>query len=997
VGATRFSFRASSLKTRILFLLLVIIALAVLVLSVFAISTITQESQSAQITSSTALRSQARDYLIQITQTNADERDLNLEQIRLDAEELAGYLGSVYSNSANLDTEAFFKAEEHINEGPDGQYSNSQEEISSVFVPAGQPLTNATLNDVEISAYLDLVFESVFENNPSTVAIYFATPRNVVRYYPNIGLGEVLPPDFEASERPWYLASMPEENPAGIGVWSPVYVDATGRGFVTTASAPVLDEEGRLLGVLGIDITLSELTAAVENTQILQSGYSFLIDDTGQAIALSSEGFNDLLGREMQDEDIGINLAETETEFSAIIENMMAGDSGFDTITMQDDEELFVAYAPLESTGWSLASVVGSDEVLREVSQLQAEFESRSRTLVLNRILPIAIITFILVAVVAYFFLDRLVSPLQKMAAAAQSVGDGQWETELPIERKDEIGTLAKALNEMTQQVRNSISGLEVRVAERAQDLERQSRQMQTTSEIARISADLPSTHEFTAQAVDLIQVGFGFYHVSIYVIDETHQWAILSASTGEVGMRMLARRHRLAVGSASMVGWASANLESRFSPDVEKDPFHLHNPLLPETRSEAAVPMLLGDRVIGVIDVQSQDYDAFGPTDLQALQAIAAEMAIAIDNSRLLRETQAELKRSEAEYHTRTQSSWGNLFRTGSERIIHLGTVDDDDAQALTDLIAIEAVQRSGEVAIAENGRVIVVPITVRGEVVATISARKPVAGERWDEEEVLMLEAVAGQTGLALETARQYTEEQRRVAELEVLNRISQAVSQMLQLKSLYRVVHVQINQVLGDTDMMVVLYEEETDDLHFAYVSEAGELKELEPIPLGDDPTSTVVTSRQPILLLPDSIQLVQPPIGSKETPRSWLGVPMLVGDQVIGVIIVKDPEREERYSEEDVALLSTIASQVATAIQNMRLIDQVQRTARRERLIHEITSKVRRSQSVRSVLETTAREVGKALQVGRAAVSLGDGDQPDTGEQNDLKNPETDPTV
>jgi GAF domain-containing protein/HAMP domain-containing protein len=773
-----------------------------------------------------------------------------------------------------------------------------------------------------------------------------------------------------------------------------VYVDATGRGFVTTASAPVLDEQGRLLGVLGIDITLSELTAVIEDTQILQSGYSFLIDDTGQAIALSSVGFQDLLGREMQDDDIGINLADTETDFSTIIDEMVSGESGFDTINTQDGEELFIAYAPLESTGWSLASVVGADEVLREVSQLQAEFETRSRSLVLTRILPIAVVTFLLVALIAYFFLDRLVSPLQKMAAAAQSVGDGQWETELPVKRRDEIGTLAVALSEMTQQVRSSISGLEVRVAERAQDLERQSRQMQTTSEIARISADLPTTHEFTAQAVDLIQAGFGFYHVSVYVIDESSQWAILSASTGEVGMRMLARRHRLAIGSASMVGWASAHLETRVSPDVEKDPFHLHNPLLPETRSEAAVPMLLGDRVIGIIDVQSKEYDAFGPTDIQALQAISAEMAIAIDNSRLLRETQAELKRSEAEYHTRTQSSWANLFRTGSDRVIHLGAVDDA-APDLTDLIAVEAVQRTGEVAIAENGRVIIVPILVRGEVVATISARKPVAGERWVEDEILMLEAVAGQTGLALETARQYTEEQRRIAELEVLNRISQAVSQMLQLKSLYRVVHVQINQVLGDTDLMVVLYQEEFNELNFPYVSENGELKELDPIPLGDDPTSTVVTSRQPILLLPDSIQLVQPPIGSEETPRSWLGVPMLVGDQVIGAIVVKDPARDERYSEEDVALLSTIASQVATAIQNMRLIDQVQRTARRERLIHEITTKVRRSQSVRSVLETTAREVGKALQVGRAAVSLGDGDQEDPSETIDQEQSEPDP--
>lgn len=978
MSTSSFSIRTSSIKTRILFLLLLIIALAVIVLSVFAITTITQESESAQITSSTALRSQAKDYLIQITETNADERDLNLEQIRLDAEELAGYISSVYSSKATLETESYYSADEHLSRGPDGQYSNSGEELSSVFVPSGQRLSSDTVKDVELSAYLDLVFESVFVNNPSTVAIYFATPRDVVRYYPNIDLGEVLPPDFKASQRPWYLASMPESNPDGVGVWSPVYIDATGRGFVTTASAPVFDEQARLIGVLGIDITLSELTSVIEGTQILQSGYSFLIDETGQAIALPAQGFQDIFNRAQGDEDIGSNLTETESEFSPILEEMVSGESGFGTINSEGGQELFVAYAPLEGTGWSLASVVQAEEILGDVGQLQSEFQERSRSLILTRILPLAVITFVVVALIAYFALDRLVSPLQKMATAAQSVGEGQWDTELPTDRKDEIGTLAIALDQMTQQVRNSISGLEVRVAERAQDLERQSRQMQTTSEIARISSELPTTEELTAQAVELIQFGFGFYQVSIFILDETGQWAVLSASTGDAGRRMLARRHRLAVGSASFVGWASAHLESRVSPDVEKDPFHLKNPLLPETQSEAAVPMLLGERVIGVIDVQSTEPDVFGPTDIQALQAIAAEMAIAIDNSRLLRNTQAELLRSEADYRSRTQSSWANLYQSDKDSVIHLGVVDEADPD-LTRLPAVVNAQRTGEATLTEGGRVIVVPIVVRGEAVATIAARKPIAGETWRDDEIPMLEAVAGQTGLALETARQYTEEQRRVAELEVLNRVSQAVSQMLQLKSLYRVVHAQINQVLGETDLMVVLFNEDSEELIFPYVSEGGDLKDLNPLPLGDDPTSTVVTTRQPILLLPEAIHLGQVPIGSDQAPRSWLGVPMLVGDQVIGAIIVKDLIQDERYSEEDLALLSTIASQVATAIQNMRLIEQVQRSARRERLIHEITSKVRRSQSVRSVLETTAREVGRALQVGRAAVSLGNGDE------------------
>lgn len=98
-------------------------------------------------------------------------------------------------------------------------------------------------------------------------------------------------------------------------------------------------------------------------------------------------------------------------------------------------------------------------------------------------------------------------------------------------------------------------------------------------------------------------------------------------------------------------------------------------------------------------------------------------------------------------------------------------------------------------------------------------------------------------------------------------------------------------------------------------------------------------------------------------------------MLLGDDILGVITVQDFEREHRYSEDDAALLTTIASQVAAGIQNAQLLDQVQRSARRERLIHEITSKVRRSPDMQSILETASREVGRALNAARATIRLG----------------------
>jgi GAF domain-containing protein len=145
------------------------------------------------------------------------------------------------------------------------------------------------------------------------------------------------------------------------------------------------------------------------------------------------------------------------------------------------------------------------------------------------------------------------------------------------------------------------------------------------------------------------------------------------------------------------------------------------------------------------------------------------------------------------------------------------------------------------------------------------------------------------------------------------------------------------------------------------------------------MGDDLTAVVLRSRQPLLLAENLVQQAEI-LGVQEleiAARSWLGVPMLLGDQILGAIIIQDATVENRFTEDDAALLSTIASQIAAGIQNTQLLDQVQRTARRERLIHEVTSKVRRSPDIRSILETTTRELGRALNAARSTVELGAG--------------------
>lgn len=155
---------------------------------------------------------------------------------------------------------------------------------------------------------------------------------------------------------------------------------------------------------------------------------------------------------------------------------------------------------------------------------------------------------------------------------------------------------------------------------------------------------------------VDLIRDRFKFYHVSIFLVDESREWAVVRASTGEVGKIMVARPHRLGVGSNSIVGYATANAVPRLALDVGEDKVHFENPLLPDTRSEMALPLISRGVVIGALDVQSVEANAFSEEDVETLQIMTNQLTAAIENARLFEQTQRRLSEQAALYRIGTR-----------------------------------------------------------------------------------------------------------------------------------------------------------------------------------------------------------------------------------------------------------------------------------------------------------------------------------------------------
>jgi PAS domain S-box-containing protein len=210
--------------------------------------------------------------------------------------------------------------------------------------------------------------------------------------------------------------------------------------------------------------------------------------------------------------------------------------------------------------------------------------------------------------------------------------------------------------DEVGQPVRMSGSITDVTESKRAAaererllaDLVQRSNQLQTAAEVSQAATGILDTEELTQQVVDLVQARFGLYYVGLFLVDragewtdEPGTWAVLRAGSGVAGQQMLSVGHRLEIGGESMIGWCVANQQARIALDVGEEAVRFDNPYLPETRSEMALPLIARGQAVGAMTVQSEEQAAFSDEDIAVLQTMADQVANAIENARLLEETQ--------------------------------------------------------------------------------------------------------------------------------------------------------------------------------------------------------------------------------------------------------------------------------------------------------------------------------------------------------------------
>ncbi|NJN92984.1 MAG: GAF domain-containing protein [Anaerolineales bacterium] len=302
----------------------------------------------------------------------------------------------------------------------------------------------------------------------------------------------------------------------------------------------------------------------------------------------------------------------------------------------------------------------------------------------------------------------------------------------------------------MTSQLQETLADLERRVADRTRGLE-------LAAKVAQEIATVRNLDTLLAQSAELIHTVFGLYHTQIYLADSTGRTLTLQAATGSIGEQLLRRGHRLAIKTGSINGTAAAEKRSVVVADTTQSATFLPNPLLPDTRSEVAVPLMVGDRVVGVLDLQHDFVDALSEENLPAFEALAGQLAIAIENARLFVET--EQARTEVELYTRhlTGAGWSEFLDgvNRSERIgfnYEAGTVNPL-AEALPE---------------THNDHTLAAPIAVNGVTVGQLQLEDE-NNQSWTSAEIELAKAVAEQVGQQLENLRLLAQAEQYQAEAE------------------------------------------------------------------------------------------------------------------------------------------------------------------------------------------------------------------------------------
>lgn len=518
---------------------------------------------------------------------------------------------------------------------------------------------------------------------------------------------------------------------------------------------PLIDQRGRIVGVLAGRLNLDTLSQIMtDRVGLGNSGETYLVSLESKYFVTSSRF-----------EDQG--YIKVHSYSSDGIDRALSGEEGSDIYGDYRTPRVTVigAYRWLPELQVGLLAEIDEAEALATYTQAQ------------NFSILIALFAVVAAAGVGLYSATRIAKPITALTQVATQIAGGDLEQRAEIKERNEIGLLAATFNTMTDQLRELIGSLEERIAARTRRLEIAA----TLGE--RVSA-LLNFEELLRVVVNQVKDNFHYYHAHIYILDDKDERLVMTEGTGSAGAEMKAKGHSIPLNApTSLVARAARTAQIIRVDNVREVVDWLPNPLLPDTYSEMAVPIILEGQVAGVLDVQQDKIAGLDEGDANLLRSLANQVAVAIRNARQFAEVETALAEARAAQERYLKQAWEEIRVAPQDTYYHY--------------------QQSGSLPLSsetQSQTALEAPIRLQNQTIGVIQLHDPERAHPWSERELALVDAVTEQIAQVAENIRLFEETRQRAGREQSIREITDKLRAAPNLDALLETAARELGQRLG-----------------------------------------------------------------------------------------------------------------------------------------------------------------------------------------------------
>ncbi len=894
-----------------------------------------------------------------------------------------------------------------------GSVANAQSQKIVAEINTGRLLLDRALSDTQTAEDIRTtlaIVDRTDSNFQSSRSSLFAELRTVNKAQTVFNQFMLVRPDglvHAATQAEWeghYLSGIPADFFTSQHDFLPVFnlVPYYRNNLIFLTMVPVQNEQGELIATMVGVSEPNTIRDMIERATFFTTRHYFVTKD-GEYISINP--FPNALSRL-------IPVEPSEAQRNIITGALNNADrSGVQQFVSFQDIPVIAAatWVPGLDIGW--VAEIPQENVFRQ----------------LNSLIGFILLIFIVTAAFALFILwivnRQLIQPLLNLSKAVGKYSEGDWQERVPVDRQDELGLLSFSFNQMADELSGYYQSLEAKVDERT-------RQIQTSAEVSQIAISTLNLDELLRRTSELTANQFNLPYIAIYLVDDTGEFANLRKMIAPPAVQEALHADRVKIDALTLIGWVARSGRSKVNLlAIGGAAMDERSKKLPEARIEAGIPIAVGNHVLGIMELRAPQVDALNEEHVSELQNVANQIAPALQNYYLLEATQVNLQETSMLYQVSHQiaqaTSETQIYELTSQtlqktpyvaallvsartgfNVITLAGSQGESSKLFPEWLQVPPavldarINSSAPLIVTERtsagalpaalvalprqigcSLIALLPVKRGGQLVTMlllgIQSASEVSTQRFSFAGLQPYTNLAELVTTALEKIHALADVRQRFNELQTLNSVSQAIAVETDLNALFGVIHKQVSQVMGDVDFQIALYDSSNELVQIPYAYEGEEKISYPAFTLGSDLLSMVIRNRQPVMIVRDLAERAKEmgiTISAGVTAKSWLGAPLIVAGEAIGAIAVQDHNNEDRFSEEDQHLITTLALQVAAVVRNARLLEESRQRVKHETMLYEITNKIRRSGNIQTILETTARELSTALGIRKAEISI-----------------------